>query len=249
MPNIQPKAREELADLEDIFARAETAMGFVPTSFFMMGRKPEILRAFSRLSREVLGVPGVVPHDLKWLVAHVASRSAGCQYCSAHSGAAAAFKNGVPAEKVAAALDYATSPLFSGPERAALAFAQAAGVQPNAVTRAHFDELLKHFNEDQIVEITAVVCLFGWLNRWNDTMATALEDEPLSFGETHLASSGWSVGRHTEEPSAKALSGLAPFAKAKRPETSRGVSVLAIQIVFFGDTLRPPIHCFLPHVA
>ena len=99
-------------------------------------------------------------------------------------------------------MEYATSPLFSAPERAALAFAQAAGAQPNTVTRAHFDAVLKHFNEDQIVEITAVICLFGWLNRWNDTMATALEDEPLSFGETHLAWSGWSVGRHTEEPSA-----------------------------------------------
>ena len=202
MPNMQPKAREDLAELEDIFSRAETAMGFVPTSFFMMGRRPEILRAFSRLSREVLGVPGEVPQDLKWLVAHVASRSAGCQYCSAHSGAAAASKNGVPAEKVVAALEYATNPLFSGPERAALAFAQAAGAQPNAVTRAHFDELLTHFNENQIVEIAAVICLFGWLNRWNDTMATALEDEPLSFGETHLASSGWHVGRHTEKPKA-----------------------------------------------
>ena len=202
MPNIQPKAREDLAELEDIFARAETAMGFVPTSFFMMGRKPEILRAFSRLSREVLGVPGEVPQDLKWLVAHVASRSSGCQYCTAHSGAAAAGKQGVPPEKVAAAFDYATSPLFSEPERAALAFAQAAGTQPNAVSRAHFDELLNHFNEDQIVEIAAVICLFGWLNRWNDTMATALEEEPRRFGETHLASTGWSVGRHTGDSGA-----------------------------------------------
>ncbi len=86
--------------------------------------------------------------------------------------------------------------MFSAPERAALAFAQSAGAQPNTVTRADFDEMLKHFNEDQIVEITAVICLFGWLNRWNDTMATALEEKPRRFGETHLASTGWTVGRH-----------------------------------------------------
>ncbi len=99
MPNIKPIAREDLDELEDIFERAETAMGFVPSSFFMMGRRPNILRAFSRLSREVLGVPGEVPQSLKWLVAHVASRSSGCQYCSAHSGAAAAGKCGVPRKK------------------------------------------------------------------------------------------------------------------------------------------------------
>ena len=198
MPNITPRAREELGDLEDIFQRAESAMGFVPSSFFMMARKPNILRAFSRLSREVLGVPGAVPQPLKWLVAHVASRSSGCQYCTAHTGASAAGKYGVPPEKVAAAFEYETNPMFSAAERAALSFAQAAGTQPNMVTRADFDEMLKHFDEDQIVEITSVICLFGWLNRWNDTMATALEDEPRSFGETHLAPTGWTVGRHTE---------------------------------------------------
>jgi len=198
MPNMTPLAREDLADLEDVFQRAEAAMGFIPSSFFMMGRKPNIMRAFSRLSREVLGVPGDVPQDLKWLVAHVASRSAGCQYCTAHSGAAAAGRHGVPPEKVAAAFEYETNPMFSDAERAALAFAQSAGTQPNMVTRGDFDEMLKHFNEDQIVEITAVICLFGWLNRWNDTMATALEEEPKTFGETHLAAKGWSVGRHTD---------------------------------------------------
>jgi uncharacterized peroxidase-related enzyme len=198
MPNIEPKAREELADLEDVFKRAETAMGFVPSSFFMMGRKPNILRAFSQLSREVLGVPGAVPQSLKWLVAHVASRSSGCQYCTAHTGAAAAGRHGVPPEKVAAAFEYETNPMFDAAERAALSFAQAAGTQPNMVTRADFDEMLKHFDEDQIVEITAVICFFGWLNRWNDTMATALEAEPRGFGETHLAPTGWTIGRHTE---------------------------------------------------
>lgn len=196
MPHIDPKPREELAELEDVFARAEAAMGFVPTSFFMMGRKPNILRAFSQLSREVLGVPGKVPADLKWLVAHVASRSAGCQYCTAHTGAAAAGQQGVAAEKIAAAFEYETNPLFTEAERAALAFAQAAGQQPNLVTKEDHEAMLKHFDEDQIVEILAVVCLFGWLNRWNDSMATALEDEPRAFGESHLSKNGWTVGRH-----------------------------------------------------
>ncbi|MDP6345937.1 MAG: carboxymuconolactone decarboxylase family protein [Alphaproteobacteria bacterium] len=198
MPNIKPKTREELAELEDVFERAEAALGFVPTSFFMMGRKPSILRAFSRLSREVLGVPGSVPPALKWLVAHVASRSAGCRYCTAHTGTTAALRHGVPPEKVAAAFEYETNPMFTGAERAALRFAQAAGSQPNMVGRADFDALLEHFDEDAIVEIMAVVSLFGWLNRWNDTMATALEEEPRGFAEQHLAPTGWTVGRHAD---------------------------------------------------
>lgn len=196
MPRLTPLKREDLPELEDVFARAEKGMGFVPTSFFMMARRPETLRAFSKLTREVLGVPGLVPKDLKNLVAYVASRSAGCQYCSAHMGTAATDVTGVPPEKVAAAFEYETSPFFSDAEKAALNFAQAAAAQPNMVNQADVDALLVHFSEDQIVELLSVVCMFGWLNRWNDTMATALEDRPKEFAEQNLAASGWEIGVH-----------------------------------------------------
>lgn len=198
MPRLTPLKREDLPELEDIFARAEKGMGFVPTSFFMMARRPETLRAFSKLTREVLGVPGLVPKDLKNLAAYVASRSAGCQYCSAHMGTAATDVAGVPPEKVAAAFDYETSPLFSDAEKAALSFAQAAAAQPNMVAQGDVDTLLVHFSEDQIVELLSVVCMFGWLNRWNDTMATALEDRPKQFAEENLAASGWEIGVHDQ---------------------------------------------------
>jgi hypothetical protein len=45
---------------------------------------------------------------------------------------------------------------------------------PNAVTDAHFAELKKHYTDAQIVEIVAVISLFGFLNRFNDTTATEL---------------------------------------------------------------------------
>ena len=100
MPRITPKSREELSDLEDVFERAEQALGFVPNSFFLMGRRPEMLRAFSRLSREVVGVPGRVPQDLKWLVAHIASQAAGCQYCMAHTAGSANKAKSETQEKI-----------------------------------------------------------------------------------------------------------------------------------------------------
>jgi len=36
----------------------------------------------------------------------------------------------------------------------------------------------------------------GYLNRWNDTMATELEDIPLAFGNNVLAKRGWEAGKH-----------------------------------------------------
>ena len=198
MSRIRPKSREELSDLEDVFERAEQALGFVPNSFFLMGRRPEMLRAFSRLSREVVGVPGRVPQDLKWLVAHIASQAAGCQYCMAHTASSANKAKSRTEEKIDAVFKYERSELFSDAEKAALTVAQAAGTTPNMVSDADIKNLKKYFDEDQIIEIIGVICLFGWLNRFNDTLATNLEQEPLNFATRHLAASGWQVGKHGE---------------------------------------------------
>ena len=55
------------------------------------------------------------------------------------------------------------------------------------------------FDEDQILEIVGVICLFGWLNRFNDTLATKLEDGPLVFATDNLQDSGWKVGKHRNQ--------------------------------------------------
>ena len=108
----------------------------------------------------------------------------------------AATAAGVNPAKIEAAFEYERSDLFSDAERAALTVAQGAGQVPNMVSDADMDALRKHFDEDQIVEIVGVICLFGWLNRFNDTMATDLEQKPRAFAESHLSESGWTVGRH-----------------------------------------------------
>lgn len=74
----------------------------------------------------------------------------------------------------------------------------AAASQPNDVTDQLFDQLKAHWSEGQIVEILGVVGLFGFFNRWNDSMATTLEAEPLTIGREHLGATGWDAGKHVE---------------------------------------------------
>ena len=74
--------------------------------------------------------------------------------------------------------------------------ARDAALVPNQVTAAHFEELHKYLSDDEIVELVAMVSLFGFLNRWNDTMATQLEPEPLAFATKNLAAVGWQPGKH-----------------------------------------------------
>ncbi|MDC0738066.1 carboxymuconolactone decarboxylase family protein [Cognatishimia sp. SS12] len=195
MNRIDPLEWEDMSALHDLLAPVKDRMGFVPTSQRVMARKPKILTAFIGLTRAVYDPDAETPLPLRNMVAMVASQAAGCLYCQAHTSSNAS-RAGLSAEKIAAVWEFETHPLFDNAERAALRFALAAGSVPNAVTDEIVEDLKQHFSQDQIVELMAVVAMFGFLNRWNDSMATGLEDEPLSFAENNLADTPWQPGKH-----------------------------------------------------
>jgi uncharacterized peroxidase-related enzyme len=194
-PRLAPLPPETTPELKPQFDAVRQRMGFIPNSMLIMQRSPSLTRAFSAMTASVWDPTGKVDVKLKRLISHVASRAAGCRYCMAHTAEGAA-KLGVDAAKLDAVWSYQTSPLFDAAERAALDVAVAAGTVPNAVTDEMFAELRKHWSDDQVVEIVGIIALFGFLNRWNDTFATPLEESPLEFGEQHLVAHGWDAGKH-----------------------------------------------------
>jgi alkylhydroperoxidase family enzyme len=195
MAHLPPLPADTTPELKDDFALFERILGFVPNSLLTMQRRPAMVHAFGELTRAVMDPEGAVDLGFMRLVAHFASRAAGCQYCEAHSLVAAKI-HGISQQKLDAIWDYATSPLYSGAERAALDFALAAGAVPNAVDEALMQRMKRHWTEDQIVQILGAVCLYGFLNRWNDSMATDLEAPPRAMGERVLAKGGWTGGKH-----------------------------------------------------
>ena len=197
MANMTPLRRADHPELEELFQLYDDTMSFVPNSLFTMARRPEILRAFSELITRIWRT-GTVPVGLKPLVAIVASTAAGCRYCQAHEAVDAKMR-GVPEEKIEAIWDFERSPLFSEAERSALRFARDASLVPNEVTAAHFEDLRRHWDDGQIVELLAVIGLFGFLNRWNDTMATDLEDVPLAFASRTLGQGWGGPGKHRSD--------------------------------------------------
>jgi uncharacterized peroxidase-related enzyme len=194
-PRLAPLPPEHTPELKEQFETFRKRMGFIPNSILIMQRRPEMVRAFTQMTAVIWSPSSSVDLKLKRLLAHVTSRAAGCRYCMAHT-AEGAHRLGVEDRKLAAVWDYQTSPLFTPAERAALDVAVAAGSMPNAVTDEMLMELRKHWSDEQIVEIIGVIAMFGFLNRWNDTLATPLEDIPLDFGEKHLARQGWNAGKH-----------------------------------------------------
>ncbi len=168
--------------VQDQFASLAARQGFIPNSLRTMARRPEVADAFMGLV-EAISRSAEVETDLRHLVAVVASAAAGCRYCQTHQAAAFVEKGGDPA-KVAAVWEFERSPLFDERERAALRLAHDAATVPNAVDAGHFVALGAHFSEGEVVDLVAVISLFGFLNRWNDTMATQLEEQPLGIGRS-----------------------------------------------------------------
>lgn len=195
MPRIEPLPTETLPELADLLESSKTRMGFLPNSQLIMAHRPEILRGFVQLASAINGPVSTIDPQLRNLISKMASRASGCGYCMAHT-AHTAGRVGISEAKEQALWEYETSPLFSAAERAALRVAQGAAQVPNAVTDEDFAELKRHYTDTQIVDIVAVIALFGFLNRFNDTMATELEALPIEAGQRFLAQKGWSIGKH-----------------------------------------------------
>jgi alkylhydroperoxidase family enzyme len=75
-------------------------------------------------------------------------------------------------------LDFENGP-FSDAEKAALAYAKQLTLDAHAIDDALFARLRAHYDEGEVVEISAMAGLFNYFNRVND----ALQMEPTKPGE------------------------------------------------------------------
>ena len=84
MPRLEPLAPEDIPHFDELFAANSRNGRDVPNLLLTLARKPDILQALMHLRRTVLA-PGTVSSELKNLISQVASMSAGCNYCAAHT--------------------------------------------------------------------------------------------------------------------------------------------------------------------
>jgi len=194
-PLVYPKSGEEDKDLQELIKFYNETLGFCPNSIKTMHHRPRIAYAFIEMNKAVMENAGRVTSALKRMMAYISSNAAGCRYCQAHA-IRAAERYGAEKEQLENIWEYKTHPAFSDAERAALDLALAASVIPNAVTDEISENLRKYWNEGEIVEMLGVIALFGYLNRWNDSMGTEMESGAIESGEKYLSKKGWSIGKH-----------------------------------------------------
>lgn len=194
MAHLRPLEYNEMEDkqVRETIEAYENIRGFVPNSIRTMARRPAIARAFMDLNKAIL-YDGTVPEATKMLVSLSVSLATGCKYCQSHmTNLSSIYK--VEDEKIAALLNFQESALFSEAEKAAINIGFKSAAVPNEAEQADFDKLAEHYSEAQVVEIIATVSLFGYLNRWNDTMATQVEKVPADL--TKRVFDDWDEGKH-----------------------------------------------------
>lgn len=189
---LQPDADEEVRELAEFF---NETLGFCPNSVLTMQIRPGIAKAFIALNKAVMQNEGRVTSALKRLIGYISSNAAGCRYCQAHT-IRAAERYGANEDQLQHVWEYRTHPAFNDAERAALDLALAASTIPNGVDDEIKRRLHEHWDEGEIVEMLGVISLFGYLNRWNDSMGTKLEAGAIESGMDWLANKGWEVGKH-----------------------------------------------------
>jgi alkylhydroperoxidase family enzyme len=102
-----------------------------------MGRNPDVLKAFGRLDT-TLRFKGRLPLELKEAVRRATAGGVGCEYCTSL---------GAPAE------------LRDARTSLAVGFAELVAADPSGISDAQFDVLREEFDEEEIVELVAWICL------------------------------------------------------------------------------------------
>jgi alkylhydroperoxidase family enzyme len=77
------------------------------------------------------------------------------------------MRAGASEDKVRQVTEAATSPLYSEPERAAVAYTEAMTITGQRVTDELFERVRRHFSEPAIVELTAAVALENFRSKFN----------------------------------------------------------------------------------
>lgn len=156
IPLVQPSQNQMLAELESKSKRENRF-------FRMMAHKPEVLKNFVPLYAAIVG-PGATDRRTKELVYLTASLTNECVYCTA-AHKASAKKAGVTDEEIRA-LETEQYQGFSEAERAAIQYARE--LTESASVAETGEALFRHFNDEQVVEITLVTAMANFTNRFNN---------------------------------------------------------------------------------
>jgi len=175
-----------------------TVLGVVPNCDRYLEIWPPAFRTYNVLVPNLLNLPvpvlglGGPPPGVVGLAMYVASRTAGCPYCSAHS-CSFAVRRGAAPDKVAAAL-VPDRTSFSRGELAAIAVAGSVARIPCELTAGERAELVDVYGERKAEWVVLGAVMMGFLNKFMDSIGVELEQSVVSEVSSTMGP-GWSPGK------------------------------------------------------
>lgn len=121
-----------------------------------------------------------LPADVRELAVYWTARTVGCSWC-VDFGAMLIRMDGLDVDRLKHVDDYATSPLFSDDERAAIAYADAMTTDPHLVTDEQVADLRRRFGDDGVMELTYQIGVENMRARMNT--ALGITEQGFSSGE------------------------------------------------------------------
>jgi alkylhydroperoxidase family enzyme len=171
MLRIKGMAKEEASEeVRKVFEEQEKQYGSILNTARVYGLRPTIQKGVQGLQAGILA-SGLISGELRHLLCMKAASINGCPYwidINASSG----MQNGATAEKVEAALgDYRKSILFSPREKLALELCERMTYTKRRVTDRFFNRLKRHFSEEELVELAAIIALENFRSKFNPVFA------------------------------------------------------------------------------
>lgn len=151
---IEPVAPKQASLLTRIFYRvARRRFGEVPEPFAVAAHHPRLMVANAVHESMLQSGSKKLPVSVRELAVFWTARTVGCSWC-VDFGSMLQRLDGLDVDRLKHIDSYATSPLFSDDERAAIAYADAMTTDPHTITDEQVDDLKRRFGDAGVVELT-----------------------------------------------------------------------------------------------
>ena len=138
----------------------------------LWGRSPQVFAGLSLLYGALDRKSSPIEPALRTLITVLVSQINWCVFCI-DINSATGLKRGLTEAHLAALGDFEASPLFDERIKAALAYA--AAVTRNEIEPGLMVRLKKHFNDDAIIELTALIAFQNLSTKFNSALDVAAQ--------------------------------------------------------------------------
>jgi len=138
----------------------------------LWGRTPRVFAGLAALYGALDRKSSPLEPSLRTLITVRVSQINWCSFCI-DINSATALKRHVSEEKLADLASFEQSDLFTEKEKAALAYAEAVTFSDQNTTQSHFDRLRLQFDDDGIIELSALIAFQNLSSKFNASLAVA----------------------------------------------------------------------------